>query len=309
MTYTCILSMHSACILPFSMHKNSQISGKSSNVWRGHKIRDVLPFLAIMLQSCAETCLHFVYDMLFHFVRWPLHSGNTPTLEKTRWYWYLLNTKQKHFKRLDSRTCLCRGSRRIRRIRCQGTSPCLVITPSQEVLVHIKNMPGARSTLLHTAAVVEAFKLPNLVWSEILFLGIGEHAGQCRNKSIDLGQGSLLHLVKPLHPIRVALFAQTSLLRLGVFRDPVFQGFAVCGRKRHALFVQLLQRQEILHRALRVAVVENLHGSMISKMCEYVFLKPVPREIVYFGLLIHIVCACSCEPCVARFASRYQCMG
>mmetsp|Transcript_71639 Transcript_71639/g.104974 ORF Transcript_71639/g.104974 Transcript_71639/m.104974 type:complete len:87 (+) Transcript_71639:1068-1328(+) len=41
-------------------------SGKSSNVWRGHKIRDVLPFLAIMLQRCPETCLHFVYDMLFH---------------------------------------------------------------------------------------------------------------------------------------------------------------------------------------------------------------------------------------------------
>ena len=33
--------------------------------------------------------------MVFHVVRWPLHSGSTPTLEKTRLYLYLLNTINK----------------------------------------------------------------------------------------------------------------------------------------------------------------------------------------------------------------------
>jgi len=94
----------------------------------------------------------------------------------------------------------------------------------------------------------------------MLLLSIGEHAGQGRNKSIDLGDGALLHLVKPLHIVSVALFAQTGLLRLGVLGDTILQGPAVLDRKRHVLVVELLQGHELLLGALCFAKVGNLHA-------------------------------------------------
>ena len=136
----------------------------------------------------------------------------------------------------------------------------MIIAISQEILVDIKDMPAARPTIFHATAIPNATHFPHFVGTEMLLLSIGEHAGQGRNKSIDLGDGALLHLVKPLHIVSVALFAQTGLLRLGVLGDTILQGPAVLDRKRHVLVVELLQGHELLLGALCFAKVGNLHA-------------------------------------------------
>ena len=127
-------------------------------------------------------------------------------------------------------------------------------------------MPAARPTLFDATAVPNGSHFPDFVWTEMLLLGIGEHAGQGRNKSIDLGDGALLHLVKPLHVMRVALLAQTGLPRLGVFADTVLQGPAVLDRKRHVLVVELLQGHKLLLGALCAAKVGNLHACKVVEV-------------------------------------------
>ena len=107
-------------------------------------------------------------------------------------------------------------------------------------------MPAARSALFYATAIPHGSHLPDLVGTEVLLLGIGQHAGQGRNKRIHFGQGALLHLVKPLHVMCVALFSQTGLARLGVVGDTVLQGLAVLDRKRHVLVVELLQGHKLL---------------------------------------------------------------
>ena len=97
----------------------------------------------------------------------------------------------------------------------------------------------------------------------MLLLGIGEHARQGRNESINLGDGALLHLVKPLRVRSVALFAQTGLTRLGVVGDTVLQGLAVLDCKRHVLVVELLQGHKLLLGALCAAKVGNLHACKV----------------------------------------------
>ena len=143
----------------------------------------------------------------------------------------------------------------------------MIITRSQEILVDVKNMPAARHAMILAIAIPNAAHFPDFVGTAMLLLGIGEHAGQGRNKRINLGNGAPLHLVKPLHIIPVALFAQTGLTRLGVVGGTVLQGLAVPGRKGHVLVIELLQGHKLLLRALRAAKVGSLHACKVVEAC------------------------------------------
>ena len=59
-------------------------------------------------------------------------------------------------------------------------------------------MPAARSAFFLATAIPKGTHFPDFVGTEMLLLGIGEHARQGRNESINLGDGALPHLVKPL---------------------------------------------------------------------------------------------------------------
>ena len=142
----------------------------------------------------------------------------------------------------------------------------MIITRSQEILVDVKNMPAARHAIILAIAIPNGAHFPDFVGTAMLLLGIGEHARQGRNKSINFGDGALLHLVEPLHIIPVALFAQTGLTRLGVVGGTVFQGLAVLDRKRHVLVVELLQGHKLLLGALCAAKVVTLHPCKVVQV-------------------------------------------
>ena len=154
----------------------------------------------------------------------------------------------------------------------------MIITRSQEILVDVKDMPAARHAMILAIAIPNATHFPDFVGTAMLLLGIGEHARQGRNKSINFGDGDLLHLVKPLHIIPVALFAQTGLTRLGVVGGTVFQGLAVLDRKRHVLVVELLQGHKLLLGALRAAKVGNLHA---CKVVQVVGVEGAEKSVFY----------------------------